>query len=71
MTASWLENDIKYPITRIKFSDEVDEGPSRNFSAIAMTDDAMFYGFNGNEILELNIQRDPSFNFEYIGKAYP
>ncbi|KAL7624609.1 hypothetical protein AAE478_006176 [Parahypoxylon ruwenzoriense] len=46
-------------------------GPEINFTAIAMSPDAMFYGISNSEILEYALdQADPS-KFNYVGRAFP
>ncbi|KAI1388573.1 uncharacterized protein F4822DRAFT_403197 [Hypoxylon trugodes] len=46
-------------------------GPSTNFSAIAMTPDAMFYAISNNEILEYSVDTSDPSNFNYVGKVFP
>ncbi|KAI6093034.1 hypothetical protein F4821DRAFT_223798 [Hypoxylon rubiginosum] len=54
-------------ISSFKFN----SGPETNFTAIAMTPDAMFYGISNNQILEYSLdQSDPS-NFNYVGTVFP
>ncbi|KAI8625025.1 hypothetical protein F5Y19DRAFT_280121 [Xylariaceae sp. FL1651] len=51
---------------------EFRSGPaSVNFSAIAASEDAMFYGISGDEILQYKVnESDPSI-FEFVEKIYP
>ncbi|KAK6955674.1 hypothetical protein Daesc_003317 [Daldinia eschscholtzii] len=46
-------------------------GPKTNFTAIAMSPDAMFYGISNNEILEYSLDTSDPSNFNYVGRVYP
>ncbi|KAI1802354.1 hypothetical protein F4811DRAFT_405424 [Daldinia bambusicola] len=46
-------------------------GPETNFTAIAMTPDAMFYGISNNQILEYSLNTSDPSNFNFVGRAYP
>ncbi|KAI0134510.1 hypothetical protein BJ170DRAFT_203191 [Xylariales sp. AK1849] len=48
-----------------------DGGPNTNFSAIAMTTDAMFYGLSNDEILEYTIDSSDPSTLHFVGKVYP
>ncbi|KAI0851941.1 hypothetical protein F5Y00DRAFT_203811 [Daldinia vernicosa] len=55
------------PISSFQFK----SGPETNFTAIAMSPDAMFYGISNNEILEYSLDTSDPSNFNYVGRAYP
>jgi hypothetical protein len=64
--SSWWKDGENYPMSNTNF----DSGPSGNFSAIAMTTGAMFYGISGDQILEYSVdQTDPSI-FHYVGVVF-
>ncbi|KAI1337542.1 hypothetical protein F5Y15DRAFT_389575 [Xylariaceae sp. FL0016] len=52
-------------LTSISFND----GPDVNFTAIAMTPDAMLYGISNDEILEYSLDTSDPSQFNYIGKV--
>jgi hypothetical protein len=45
-------------------------GPAVSFSAIAMTNDAMFYGISGDQILEYSIGQSNPATFNYVGVIF-
>ncbi|KAI1408847.1 hypothetical protein F5Y13DRAFT_204014 [Hypoxylon sp. FL1857] len=47
------------------------QGQSTNFSAIAMTTDAMFYGISDDQIWEYSVDTSDPSNFTLAGKVYP
>lgn len=47
------------------------QGQSTNFSAIAMTTDAMFYGIADDQIWEYSIDASDPSTFTLAGKVYP
>ncbi|KAI2772099.1 hypothetical protein F4815DRAFT_418991 [Daldinia loculata] len=55
------------PISSFQFK----SGPETNFTAIAMSPDAMFYGISNNEILEYSLDTSDPSNFNYVGRVYP
>ncbi|KAI2467463.1 hypothetical protein F4781DRAFT_433350 [Annulohypoxylon bovei var. microspora] len=46
-------------------------GPDNNFTSIAMTPDAMFYGISNNEIIEYSLDTTDPSTFNYVGKVFP
>ncbi|KAI0843613.1 hypothetical protein F5Y06DRAFT_255367 [Hypoxylon sp. FL0890] len=46
-------------------------GPENNFTAIAMSPDAMFYGISNDEILEYSLDTTDPSNFNYVGRVFP
>ncbi|KAI1412312.1 hypothetical protein F5Y13DRAFT_163305 [Hypoxylon sp. FL1857] len=46
-------------------------GPENNFTAIAMSPDAMFYGISNDEILEYSLDTNDPSNFNYVGRVFP
>jgi hypothetical protein len=46
-------------------------GPTANFSAIAMTMDAMLYGVSNDTILEYSLDASDASLFHYVGQIYP
>ncbi|KAI1457917.1 hypothetical protein F4805DRAFT_457361 [Annulohypoxylon moriforme] len=46
-------------------------GPDTNFTSIAMTPDAMFYGISNNEIVEYSLDTTDPSTFNYVGKVFP
>ncbi|KAI0385534.1 hypothetical protein F5Y04DRAFT_187349 [Hypomontagnella monticulosa] len=46
-------------------------GPETNFTAIAMSPDAMFYGISNDEILEYSLDTSDPSNFNYVGRVFP
>lgn len=54
-------------ISSFKFN----SGPETNFTAIAMTPDAMFYAISNNEILEYELDTSDPSNFNYVGTVFP
>ncbi|XXG97448.1 hypothetical protein Hte_003749 [Hypoxylon texense] len=54
-------------ISSFKFN----SGPETNFTAIAMTPDAMFYAVSNNEILEYSLDTSDPSNFNYVGTVFP
>ncbi|KAH8897398.1 hypothetical protein GQ53DRAFT_838019 [Thozetella sp. PMI_491] len=66
LSANWWDGTGYRSIASTKLS----SGPSTNFTAIAMTTDAMFYGISGDQILEYSVdQTDPS-TFHYTGVVF-
>lgn len=66
MASTWWDGSKYNPISNTTFA----SGPSVNFSTIATTVDAMFYGVSGDQILEYSItQSDPS-TFKYSGVVF-
>ncbi|KAI0843119.1 hypothetical protein F5Y06DRAFT_256950 [Hypoxylon sp. FL0890] len=47
------------------------QGQSTNFSAIAMTMDAMFYGISDDQIWEYSVDISDPSTFTLVGKVYP
>ncbi|KAI0890404.1 uncharacterized protein GGS22DRAFT_183749 [Annulohypoxylon maeteangense] len=47
------------------------QGQSTNFSAIAMTEDAMFYGISEDQIWEYSVDTTDPSTFTLAGKVYP
>ncbi|KAI1079688.1 hypothetical protein F5B20DRAFT_543246 [Whalleya microplaca] len=47
------------------------QGGPTNFSAIAMTTDAMFYGISGDEVWEYAVDTSDPSVFTSVGKVYP
>jgi hypothetical protein len=45
-------------------------GPAVNFSTIAMTNDAMFYGISDDQILEYSIGQSNPATFNYVGIVF-
>lgn len=54
-------------IPQINFAD----GESTNFSAIAMTTDATFYGISDDQIWEYTVDTSDPSTFTLAGKVYP
>ncbi|KAI1106386.1 hypothetical protein F4804DRAFT_301109 [Jackrogersella minutella] len=54
-------------ISSFKFN----SGPATNFTAIAMSPDAMFYGISNNEILEYSLDTADPTSFNYVGQVFP
>ncbi|KAI1142967.1 hypothetical protein F5Y05DRAFT_408423 [Hypoxylon sp. FL0543] len=54
-------------IPKISFA----QGQSTNFSAIAMTTDAMFYGISDDQIWEYSVDTSDPSTFTLAGKVYP
>lgn len=46
-------------------------GPLVNFTAIAASEDAMFYGISNDEVLQYQPDDTDLFSFVYVGKVYP
>ncbi|KAI2624595.1 hypothetical protein GGS26DRAFT_564333 [Hypomontagnella submonticulosa] len=46
-------------------------GPEINFTAVAMSPDAMFYGISNDEILEYSLDTSDPSNFNYVGRVFP
>jgi hypothetical protein len=68
MTGSWWQNATKQNIlSSLSFNG----GPATNFSAIATTLDAMFYGITGDEIHEYAVDPVDASKLNYVGKVYP
>ncbi|KAI0008614.1 hypothetical protein F4779DRAFT_586058 [Xylariaceae sp. FL0662B] len=65
--ASLWTGDRFNSIPEISF---VDGGPT-NFSAIAMTTDAMFYGISGDEVWEYSVNTSDPSVYTFVGKVYP
>ncbi|KAI8958194.1 hypothetical protein F5Y11DRAFT_51349 [Daldinia sp. FL1419] len=55
------------PISNFQFK----SGPETNFTAIAMSPDAMFYAISNNKILEYSVDTSNPSNFNYVGQVYP
>ncbi|KAI1139904.1 hypothetical protein F5Y05DRAFT_335528 [Hypoxylon sp. FL0543] len=54
-------------ISSFKFN----SGPENNFTAIAMSPDAMFYGISNDEVLEYSVDTNDPSNFNYVGRVFP
>lgn len=63
--ARWDENEYS-SIPEVTFA----QGQSTNFSAIAMTTDAMFYGIADDQIWEYSIDTSDPAIFTLAGKVY-
>ncbi|KAI5917977.1 hypothetical protein F4810DRAFT_609918 [Camillea tinctor] len=50
---------------------EFNQGPDVNFTAIAMTTDAMFYGISNDEILEYSVDQTNPSTLNYVSTVYP
>ncbi|KAI1206148.1 uncharacterized protein F4807DRAFT_440053 [Annulohypoxylon truncatum] len=46
-------------------------GPDTNFTSIAMTPDAMFYGISNNQIIEYSLDTTDPSTFNYVGVVFP
>ncbi|XDG03741.1 hypothetical protein ABKA04_003356 [Annulohypoxylon sp. FPYF3050] len=46
-------------------------GPDTNFTSIAMTPDAMFYGISNNQIVEYSLDTTDPSTFNYVGVVFP
>ncbi|ETS81878.1 hypothetical protein PFICI_06880 [Pestalotiopsis fici W106-1] len=68
MRGSWWEDEAEQnALSSLNF----DGGPTANFSSIAMTLDAMFYGINGDEIHEYSVDGTDASRLNYVGRIYP
>lgn len=45
-------------------------GPDQNFTAISMTDDAMFYAISNDEILEYSVDTSNPSNLRFVGTVF-
>lgn len=50
---------------------QFNSGPDANFTAIAMTPDAMFYGISNGEVLEYSLDTSDPSKFNYVGRVFP
>lgn len=46
-------------------------GPDTNFTSIAMTPDAMFYGISNSQIVEYSLDTTDPSTFNYVGVVFP
>lgn len=68
MRGSWWEDEAEQnALSSLTF----EGGPTANFSSIAMTLDAMFYGINGDEIHEYSVDGADASRLNYVGRIYP
>lgn len=68
MRGSWWEDEANQnALSSLDFQG----GPAANFSAIAMTLDAMFYGINGDEIHEYSVDENDASKLTHVGRIYP
>ncbi|KAI0171104.1 hypothetical protein BJ166DRAFT_589190 [Pestalotiopsis sp. NC0098] len=68
MRGSWWEDEAdQNALSSLDFQG----GPAANFSAIAMTLDAMFYGINGDEIHEYSVDENDASKLTHVGRIYP
>ncbi|KAF3073614.1 hypothetical protein CFAM422_004214 [Trichoderma lentiforme] len=67
LTASCYLKDLLFAIPNIIFSG----GPTNQFSSIATTTDAMFYGIFNDTIIEYSVDQESQSTFHYVGVVYP
>ncbi|KAK0762499.1 hypothetical protein N5P37_005315, partial [Trichoderma harzianum] len=67
LTASCYLKDLFFAIPNIIFSG----GPTNQFSSIASTTDAMFYGIFNDTIIEYSVDTESQSTFHYVGVVYP
>ncbi|KAK7737853.1 hypothetical protein SLS62_011423 [Diatrype stigma] len=66
MVGNHFDGNTFTTISDISFSG----GPAQNFTAIAMTDDAMFYAISNDEILEYSIDTSNPSNLIFVGTVF-
>ncbi|KAJ9157780.1 hypothetical protein NKR23_g232 [Pleurostoma richardsiae] len=66
IAANWYDDELR-PLSSIGLSG----GPNANFSAIATTSDAMFYGIFNDSILQYSINTSNPQTFNYAGVVFP
>ncbi|KAI1209973.1 uncharacterized protein F4807DRAFT_80362 [Annulohypoxylon truncatum] len=67
ITGSRWDGNAYTAVPKIIFA----QGQSTNFSAIAMTEDAMFYGISEDQIWEYSVDTSDPSTFTFAGKVYP
>ncbi|OTA98796.1 hypothetical protein M426DRAFT_28118 [Hypoxylon sp. CI-4A] len=67
LEGSYFDGSTRKSLTSFSFND----GPDTNFTAIAMSPNAMFYGISNNEILEYSVDTSNPSNFNYVGRVFP
>ncbi|XDG06802.1 hypothetical protein ABKA04_006417 [Annulohypoxylon sp. FPYF3050] len=67
LTGAKWDGNAYTAVPKITFA----QGESTNFSAIAMTEDAMFYGISDDQVWEYSVDTSDPSNFTLAGKVYP
>jgi hypothetical protein len=63
---SWLEQPKPSIVGHVRFAPE----PAKQFSAMAFTDDAIFYGISSGQVMEYVIDKEDSTKLNFVGVVF-